>query len=229
MTLSRVFLGDDAPPSGFPFDLPAVRALPLDIVGNATVLVGENGSGKSTLIEAIAVSAGFNPEGGSGQVRFQTERTHSPLGDHVELLWSERLEPGWFLRAESFYNVATYRQNNPGKGAERSYHAMSHGESFLEVARDWFAAPKLFILDEPEAALSFRGQLSLIAAILEGIDKGAQFLVATHSPVLMAVPGAQVYELTDDGIARQVYDDLEVVRQWRSFLEAPERFIRYLQ
>ena len=227
MTLVRVTLTEDAPTSGFPFELPAVRALPLDVRGNVTLVVGDNGTGKSTLIEAVAVAAGFNPEGGSGQVRFQTTATHSELGEHLRLIWTGRLEPGWFLRAESFYNVASFRQANPGFD-ERSYHEMSHGESFLDVARTWFPTGRLFILDEPEAALSFKGQLSLIAGVLAGVEVGAQFIIATHSPLLMAIPGAQLYELGDHGVSTRSYDELEVVGQWRSFLDAPDRFLRYL-
>ena len=221
-------LAEDAPSSGFPFELPAVRSLPIDVRGNVTVIVGDNGTGKSTLIEAVAVASGFNPEGGSGQVRFQTTATHSALGERLRLIWTDRLEPGWFLRAESFYNVASFRQANPGGAPERSYHDMSHGESFLDVVRTWFANQRFFILDEPEAALSFNGQLSLIAGVLAGVDVGAQFLIATHSPLLMAIPGAQLYELGDSGIANRNYDELDVVAQWRSFLDAPDRFLRYL-
>lgn len=228
MALRHVELLDGAPEKGYPFELAAVRALPISLSGPITVLVGDNGSGKSTLIEAIAVAAGFNPEGGSGQVRFETEATHSTLAEHVRLTWDERLRPGWFLRAETFYNVATFRDYSPGPAPLPSYHDISHGESFLAVARDWFRAPKLFILDEPEAALSFHGQLALLAAITDGVAAGAQFIFATHSPVLMAAPRAEVLELTTSGVAPEAYDDLEIVGLWRSFLDAPERFLRHL-
>jgi predicted ATPase len=142
-------------------------------------------------------------------------------------VWSPRLAPGWFLRAESFYNVASYRDATPGEPMP-SYHEMSHGESFLEVARDWFREPRLFVLDEPEAALSFTGQLALVQAMLDGVAGGAQFLLATHSPLLTAYPGARLYELTGDGVAERSYDDLQVVGMWRNFLDAPERFLRHL-
>jgi len=227
VSLREVRLEPGTPRDGYPFDLPAVRALPLRVGAGVTVLVGENGSGKSTLIEAIAVAAGFSPEGGSFQVRFSTATTHSRLCDQLRLVWSLRLAPGWFLRAESFYNVASYRDATPGKPMP-SYHEMSHGESFLEVARDWFREPRLFVLDEPEAALSFTGQLALVQAMLDGVAGGAQFLLATHSPLLMAYPGARLYELTGDGVAERSYDDLQVVGMWRSFLAAPERFLRHL-
>jgi predicted ATPase len=228
MSLRDVRLEDDAPVDGHPFDLPALRAFPLRLCEGVTVLVGENGTGKSTLIEAIAIAAGFNPEGGSGQATFATRDTHSLLADHLRLVWSGRLQPGWFLRAESFYNVASYRQANPGRAPERSYHEMSHGESFLAVARTWFGQPRLFVLDEPEAALSFTGQLALTQAMLDGVAKGAQFVVATHSPLLMAFPEAHLYELTGRGARRRRYDELEVVGLWRSFLDTPGRFLRHL-
>ena len=161
MALREVHLHLDGDvPSSYPFDLPAVRALPWRLADGVTVLVGENGSGKSTLIEGLAVAAGFNPEGGSGQLRFATTPSHSALGENLRLVWSGRLEPGWFLRAESFYNVASFRDASPGRRPLRSYHEVSHGESFLDVAREWFRGPRLFVLDEPEAALSFTGQLA---------------------------------------------------------------------
>lgn len=228
MALRDVRMEDGAPTGGYPFDLPAVRAFPLRLSPGVTVLVGENGTGKSTLIEAIAIAAGFNPEGGSGQATFTTSATHSPLADHLRLVWADRLQPGWFLRAESFYNVASYRQANPGRCPERSYHEMSHGESFLDVARSWFGQPRLFVLDEPEAALSFTGQLALTQAMLDGVAQGAQFVVATHSPLLMAFPDAHLYELTDRGAKRRRYDDLELVTLWRSFLDDPNQFLRHL-
>jgi predicted ATPase len=227
MTLREVRLDPGGPSEGYPFGLPAVRALPLRLGEAVTVLVGENGSGKSTLIEAIAVAAGFNPEGGSFQVRFETTPSHSPLSDHLRLVWSRRLQPGWFLRAESFYNVASFRDTSPGAPLP-SYHDVSHGESFLQVAREWFAAPRLFVLDEPEAALSFTGQLALVQAMLDGVSVGAQFVVATHSPLLMAFPGARLLELDGETLTERAYDNLQVVELWRNFLDAPDRFLRHL-
>ncbi|MEM9133589.1 MAG: AAA family ATPase [Actinomycetota bacterium] len=228
MALRTVELLDEAPSSGYPYGLAAVRALPLELTRPVAILVGDNGSGKSTLIEAIAVAAGFNPEGGSGQVRFETEASHSTLANHLRLTWGSRLQPGWFLRAETFYNVATFRDRSAGFNPLPSYHEISHGESFLTVAAEWFNSPKLFVLDEPEAALSFWGQLALMAAIAEGVKAGAQFIFATHSPILMATPDAEILELSSSGLETTSYDDLEIVGLWRSFLEAPQRFLRYL-
>ena len=124
--------------------------------------------------------------------------------------------------------MASYRQANPGRAAERSYHEMSHGESFLEVARSWFDQPLLFVLDEPEAALSFHGQLALIHAMLDAVARGAQFLVATHSPLLMAFPEACLYQLDESGITQRTFDDVDVIALWRSFLDHPNRFLRHL-
>lgn len=227
--LRRVRLRDDASGDGHPYDLAAVAGLPLAIDAPVTVVVGNNGAGKSTLLEAIAVRAGFNPEGGSGQVTFAGTATHSPLHEDLVLSWSPtRLPLGWFLRAESFYNVATYRQENPGQGGEPSYHEMSHGESFLDVAAQWFGRPSFFVLDEPEAGLSFISQLGLVAAILDGVATGGQFIIATHSPVLMAMPGAALVEVGLDGIVPKSYDELEVVQMWASFLDDPQLFLRHL-
>jgi predicted ATPase len=229
VSLREVHLEAAAPAEGYPFELPAVRGLPLVLTAPVAVLVGDNGTGKSTLVEAIAVAAGFNAEGGSGQVTFETVATHSELTKYLRLIWSApRLKPGFFLRAESFYNVASYRDANPGRGPSTSYHAMSHGESFLEVARTWFRTPALFILDEPEAALSFHGQLALIHAMLEAVPNGSQFIVASHSPLLMAMPNACLFQLDEAGITARTYDDLEVVALWRNFLDDPERFLRHL-
>ena len=228
MSARSVELSADAPTDGYPWDLPAVRGLPLELDPAVTVVVGENGSGKSTLVEAIAVAAGLNPEGGSWQVTFTTEDSHSPLTEHLRISWAGRLNPGWFLRAESFYNVATHRIRNPGKRPETNYHAVSHGESFLGVAREWFADRRFFVLDEPEAALSFQGQLALIQAVLDGVAAGGQFVIATHSPILMATPGARLVQFTETGLDRSSYDELGVVELWRSFLDDPQRFLRHL-
>lgn len=224
--LREVRLRADHPVGEYPFSLAAVEALPLALTAPVTVVVGENGAGKSTLLEAIAVRAGFNPEGGSRNITFAGTPTHSSLHGSLELSWSDRLPLGWFLRAESFYNVATEREAILGRAS--SYHAMSHGESFLDVAREWFARPAFFVLDEPEAGLSFTSQLGLIAAIGRGVAAGGQFVVATHSPVLMALPGADLLVVGPDGIERSTYEDLELVALWTSFLEAPDRFLRHL-
>ena len=217
-----------------PFDLPAVQALDeLALDPGVTLLVGENGSGKSTLVEAIAVAAGFNAEGGSRNFSFATRDSTSPLHRHLRLVRAPgRPATGFFLRAESFFNVASQVE---GLGPEiakvygdRSLHEQSHGESFLSLVLHRFTDHGLYVMDEPEAALSPRGCLALLAAMHDLVVAGSQFVVATHSPLLMAYPGATILELDDDGITEVAYDDLAHVQLYRSFLDAPERFLRQL-
>ena len=232
-------LRPDAPDAGYPYDLPAVAALTEDpvVFGDVTVMVGQNGSGKSTLIEAIAVAAGLNAEGGSTNLRFTTMSTHSGLSEHLALRWTHRPRWGWFLRAETFYGMATHIANDDevderGKplgvaGMFPDLHARSHGESFLQLIESRFGGPGFYVMDEPESALSFQGQLSLLRFMHDGVAAGSQFVIATHSPVLMRMPGAVIYEL-DDGIAACDYDDLTVVALWRRFLDDPERMLTNL-
>ncbi|MCX4097619.1 AAA family ATPase [Nocardia sp. alder85J] len=223
---------------GYPFDLPVVAALRrgggLRIPPGAIFLVGENGSGKSTLLEAIAVATGFNPEGGSQNFRFATRSTESELGDHLRVSWGTRKpRTRFFLRAESFYNVATEIERIPGL-AEAGYggvrlHERSHGESFVALMRERFGPDGLYLLDEPEAALSPRGCLAVLARFAELIAQRCQLIVATHSPILLALPGATIYQIGDDGgIDRVAYDDALPVQMTRDFLAAPERYLRYL-
>lgn len=202
--------------------------------GDVTVLVGQNGSGKSTLIEAIAISAGLNAEGGSTNLRFTTMSTHSDLSEHLVMAWTRRPRWGWFLRAETFYGMATHIANDNeldaygrptgAAGMFPDLHGRSHGESFLGLIESRFGGQGFYVLDEPESALSFEGQLSLLRFMHDAVATGSQFVVATHSPVLMRMPGAVIYEL-DDGITQRDYDDLTVVDLWRRFLNAPERIL----
>jgi predicted ATPase len=199
-----------------------------------TFLVGENGSGKSTLTEAIAVAAGFNAEGGSRHFDFATTSSVSPLHEHLVLTWATRPTFGWFFRAETFFNVATeiargeprFRLSEYFEG--HSFHDESHGESFLALALHRFHPGGFYVLDEPEAAMSFHGCLRLLAVIHDCVRGGAQFIVATHSPVLLAYPDAWIYELNDGGAHRRRYDDVESVQLWRDFLEEPDLFLRHL-
>ncbi|MBV9314873.1 MAG: AAA family ATPase [Pseudonocardia sp.] len=225
----------------YPFDLPVVRELAaaggLELGPGVTFLVGENGSGKSTLVEAIAVAAGFNAEGGSRSFHFVTRASESSLGQHLLLRWGVRKpRTGFFLRAESFYNVATEIDRlDPGGGwllpsyGGRSLHERSHGESFLNLVTHRFGPNGLYVLDEPEAALSPRGCLALIARIIELVAQGSQFVVATHSPMLLAVPGARILQIDQTGrIDRVDYDEADPVSLTRAFLAAPEQFLRHL-
>ncbi len=222
-------LNPDAPTSGYPFELAAVRDLDQLEFSDVTVLSGDNGSGKSTIVEAIAVTAGFNAEGGSRNLRFATESTHSDLHRHLSLRWRGQHQWGWFLRAESFYSMATHVQRDVDlRGSFPDLHGVSHGESFLDLALGRFMRPGLYILDEPEAALSIHGQMVLARLIRESVDVGGQFIVATHSPFLLAYPGAVVYELDDDGIITASFDDLAATTLWRRFLDDPDHFYRQL-
>jgi predicted ATPase len=216
-------VADDAPEAGYPFDIPAVRGLGTLSLGKVTVFVGDNGSGKSTLVEALAVAAGFNAEGGSKNLQFETMGTESDLSKHLRLAWEKRPGWGWFLRAETFYGMATHiTRDGDLAGTFPDLHGRSHGQSFLELMGSRFTNPGLYIMDEPESALSFDGQTRLLRMMHDGVKAGSQFIVATHSPLLMAMPGAIIYELNDSGIARTAYDDVRAVGLWRRFLVDPD-------
>lgn len=230
---------DDEDPERYPYRLPAVRALmeagSLPLHPRVTFFVGENGSGKSTLIEAVAIAAGFNPEGGSRNFAFGTRTSHSPLHEHLLLARGTRpLRHGFFLRAESLFNVATEIERlDEGPGGPPilhayggvSLHEQSHGESFLAVMKHRFHGGGFYVLDEPEAALSPRRQISLLALLDQLCLKGAQFVIATHAPILMAYPEATIYVLGEHGIEARPYDEVEHVQTTRAFLNAPQRYL----
>ncbi len=226
-------LDTEAPAQGYPYELPAVAALrdrPLRFHPKLTYLVGENGSGKSTLLEACARLFGFNPEGGSRNLRFSSRDTHSDLWQHLRVAKGRPARRGYFFRAESFYNLASAIDDvgaNEFYG-NRSLHAQSHGESFLELARHQFSDNGLFLLDEPEAALSPARQLSILSIVHQSIQLGSQYVIATHSPILLAYPDSWIYQLSDSGLERVAYDDTEQVRITRDFLAYPARMLGYL-
>jgi len=217
---------------GYPFELPAVRALPDIEFAPVTVFVGDNGTGKSTLVEALAVAAGFNAEGGSRNLQFETYATHSALASSLRLRWSRRPHWGWFLRAETFYGMATHVHLDDGEYGIKSMfpglHHRSHGESFLTLIDSRMSQDGLYLLDEPESALSFDGQLKLLATMYDACAIGAQFVIATHSPMLMAYPDARIYEFDDDGSHAVLFDDVSLVGLWRTFLDSPDRYFRHL-
>jgi len=224
----------------YPFSIPALRRLEtLALDAKVTFLVGENGSGKSTLIEAIAVAAGFNAEGGTRNMTVSTRASHSDLHERLRLVREPRSpRDGYFLRAESFFNVATHIEEldaGPvgGRPIIESYggvslHEQSHGESFLSLVLNRFGGRGLYILDEPEAALSLRGQLALMRRMHDLIAEESQFIVSTHSPVLLGYPNALIYALTESGIERTAYEATEQYELTRSFLDDRERFLRHL-
>lgn len=210
----------------------------LSLSSNMTFFVGENGTGKSTLLEAIAVAYGFNAEGGSRNFTFSTNETHSELYKHITLAKREFPKDGFFLRAESLYNVAT---NIDDMDKEPSFdppviqgyggvslHNQSHGESFLSIVQNRFFGNGLYILDEPEAALSPMRLLTLMAEMNSLVKNDSQFIIATHSPILMAFPNAIILEFSQTGIKEVSYQETEHYQMTKRFLENPERMLHYL-
>ena len=223
----------------FPFTLPVVRSLDrLAMHPHVTFLVGENGSGKSTLLEAIAVALGFNAEGGSRNFRFATRESHSNLHQHLRLARGIRQpRDGFFLRAESFFNVGTEIENldaQPGgpkiidSCGGKALHEQSHGEAFLALFMHRFGGSSLFVLDEPEAALSPQRQLVMLSRLHQLVELGSQFVVATHSPILMAYPNATIYECGERGIYPVAYEDTEHYRVMHDFIANPKRMLDIL-
>ncbi len=241
--LRGVRLTGELPKGSYLCRLPAVLHLKktggLDFSRPATIFVGENGTGKSTLLEALAVAVGCNPEGGSKNFAFSSVSTHSPLYAALTAVRGARRErDAFFLRAESFYNASSYvdeiAEDGPSKEdflaqyGGRSLHAWSHGESFLALVQHRFRPGGLYFLDEPEAALSPMRLLTLLCELNALIKAGAQFFLATHSPILMALPGAQLLELTESGICEAAYETIEHVQITKRFLNDPQGMLRRL-
>jgi predicted ATPase len=226
--------------SAYPFSIPAVKQLEeLVLDDHVTFLIGDNGSGKSTLLEAIAVAAGFNPEGGSKNFRFATRSSESELHRYLRPgRGPRRQRDGFFLRAESYFNVATEiekldKEFSFGPPIIDSFggvslHEQSHGESFLALVRERLFGNGLYIFDEPEAALSPQRQLSLLARMHELIKQGSQFIIATHSPILMAYPNALLYQLDERGLHVIEYEETEHYRLTRDFLNSRESYFKHL-
>jgi len=213
----------------YPFNIPAITQLDvLTFHPAVTFLVGENGSGKSTLIEAVAVQAGFNPEGGTKNFRSANRPSESSLQAHLRLVRGARREKsGFFLRAETMFNVSTEAEEYRQYGWEK-LHEMSHGEAFLWVAVNRFHDGGLFVLDEPEAALSPQRQLALLVRMHQLVEAGSQFVISTHSPILLAYPGATIYRLDQAGVAAVHYEETEHYAVTRAFLQDPAGQIRRL-
>lgn len=240
--LESVFLAE-APPRGEYYSaLPAVRYLAggrrLAFPADVTFFVGENGTGKSTLLEAIAVAAGFNAEGGTRNFRFSTAATHSGLHQYLNLARGAYPKDGFFLRAESVYNVATEidrMDTEPSFGGRVidsyggvSLHEQSHGESFLAIMQNRFGGSGLYLLDEPEAALSPTRQLALLTLLHDLTGQSSQFVIATHSPILMASPGACIYQFSEEGVVPVPYRETEHYRLTRRFLDDPDSMLQML-
>lgn len=229
--LRRIYtLEEHLDPTRYPFSIRAFRnGIDLRLDARVTFLVGENGSGKSTLLEALAECCDFNLEGGShDHRRALVER--SEFAQALRLSWLPRVTEGFFMRAESFYNFATYLDQVSDLRAYggKSLHAQSHGESFLSLFSNRFEQG-LYLLDEPEAALSPQRQLSFLKIIHDLETPGhAQFLIASHSPILLSYPGAKLVSLDGDAIEEVAYKDTEHYRLTRDFLNAPERYFKHL-
>jgi len=213
----------------YPFRIPAIAHLDrLEFRSAVTFLIGENGAGKSTLIEAIAIKAGFNPEGGTKNFRTSARPSESSLQTYVRLARGARREKaGFFLRAETMFNVSTEAEQYRNYGWAE-LHEMSHGEAFLWIAIEKFTEGGLYILDEPEAALSPQRQLALLARMHELAQGGSQFIVSTHSPILMAYPESTIFLLDESGIRTVRYEDTEHYAVTRAFLQDPAARIRQL-
>ena len=215
----------------FPWTLPTFRWLErLEFKSQVTFLVGENGSGKSTLIEALAVAWGFNAEGGSANFSFGTRASHSALHNFVRPIRShKRAKDGFFLRAESHFNVATYVEDTGVSGyGDVSLHEQSHGESFFALLDNRFRGEGLYILDEPEAALSPNRQLSFLARLHELVNRKSQFIIATHSPIILGYPEAWIYQTTSSGLERVEYEDTDHFQVTRNFLNRRQTFLDVL-
>lgn len=224
-------------PGEYPFSLQAVRGLDqLELHPNVTFIIGENGTGKSTLLEAIAAAYGFNPEGGTRNFSFATQETHSILHRYLKIAKGMRApKDGYFLRAESFYNLASTidrldQEDSYGPPIIDSYggkslHAMSHGESFMTLFLNRFSGKGLYILDEPEAALSPTRQLAFLSRLHQLVKGDSQFIIATHSPIMMAYPHATIYEV-GEGYAPVNYEETEHYRVTREFLTHPEEMLK---
>jgi len=226
------FYNDPQGINRYPYNIPAIQQLEkINFHKDITFFVGENGSGKSTLIEAIAVKYGFNAEGGTKWSKFSTKSTHSHLHKNLKLIKGPKTPgDGYFLRAESFYNLASkmdevqYLKSYGG----RSLHQQSHGESFLTTLTHKLTGNGLYIMDEPEAALSPSRILTAISTIHELIKHDSQFIIATHSPLLLAYPDASIYHFSEEGIAPIAYEDTEHYIVTKGFLDDPQRMIKIL-
>jgi predicted ATPase len=236
MLIDRLDVVAHDEPSVWPFSVPAVRDVAehgLKLTSNLVVLIGANGSGKSTLLEAIAEAYGIDVRGGHGARRYGSYLDKGPLGSALRLSrtaagrrFTGRNAKGFFLRAETAFGVLAYmtEMGVAGYGEQLSWE-VSHGESYLQAIRGRFTGPGLYLLDEAEGPLSFQSTLALLYQLQDLVEReDAQVIYSTHSPMVAAIPGAQIMELTDSGIAERKWDELEIVHLWRSFLGRPEKF-----
>lgn len=225
--------------SQYPYCLPVFRNLAeIKLHPHVTFFVGENGTGKSTILEAIAAARGFNPEGGTLNFNFSTRESHSELHKYIRLVkGTKRLRDGFFLRAESFFNFATIIESLDAEGigsrviesyGGRSLHEQSHGESFFAAIQNRFGGNGLYILDEPEAALSPVRQMALLSIIHQLVKQNSQFIIATHSPIIMAYPEATIFELNENGLNIVEYQQTEHYSVTKEFINHHEKMLDIL-
>lgn len=223
----------------YPFNLPSLKTMDeVPFHPKVTFLIGENGMGKSTLLEAVAVALGFNAEGGSFNFNFSTFDSHSVLGDYLKVIKGiDRPSDGFFLRAESFYNVASNIEEMDREGGApkvidsfggRSLHEQSHGEAFFSTFLHRFRGNGIYILDEPEAALSPLRQMSMLTRIHDLVREHSQFIIATHSPIIMAYPEAAIYEFSEEGISEKELEETNHYRIMKQFFDDKKRMLHHL-
>ncbi|WP_407272121.1 AAA family ATPase [Radiobacillus sp. PE A8.2] len=233
MFLKRITLLRDSISSfsKYPFSIPSIHNMDqLDLTNKVTFFVGENGSGKSTLLEGIADKCEFNTAGGSRNNVYDVHAAESVLGDHIRLSWLPKVTNGFFLRAESFYHFATYIEEVDESGFKdyggRSLHQQSHGESFLSLFMNRFKGKALYLLDEPEAALSPQRQLSFLRILHELTSDGdCQFIIATHSPILLGLPNATILSFDEGHINEIEYEMTDHYKITKYFLQHREKFL----
>ena len=233
--VSKILIRCDADSDGYPYDIPAVKQLirdrEMDLSSRVTFFVGDNGTGKSTLLEAVAIAAGFNAEGGSKNFNFSARPTESDLHEHITLVKHAYEDDGFFYRAESYFNFASEVDDLGIKKEEYggvSLHERSHGEGVLSIVQGRFRGHGLYLLDEPEAGISPLRQLTLLMEIHRLVKEGSQFVIATHSPILIAYPKAKIYEFGENGIRSIDYKDCELFQITRDVMTNPESYIRHL-
>lgn len=218
-------------PGRYPFLIPAINSLEsISFRTNVTFFVGENGSGKSTLLEAIAYQCGFNTAGGGRNNLYDVEASQAALGEAIRLSWLPKITNGFFLRAETFYHFATHIDSMPESlkyYGGRSLHEQSHGEAFLSLFNNRFGKKAIYLLDEPEAALSPARQLALLR-VIKNLEKEAQFLIATHSPILLGYPDAQILNFDTQPISEIRYEDTLHYVVTRRFLENRQDVLKEL-